>query len=63
MLPAASMNMTELTVLTDTLEETSILFGSYDANIKPIERAFGVTILAKDTMAAAIRMRIITSLN
>ena len=46
------MNMTELTVLTDTLEETSILFGSYDANIKPIERAFGVTILAKDTMAA-----------
>ena len=44
--------MTELTVLTDTLEETSILFGTYDANIKPIERAFGVTILAKDTMAA-----------
>ncbi len=44
--------MTELTVLTDTLEETAILFGTYDANIRPIEKAFGVTILAKDTNAA-----------
>ena len=44
--------MTELSILTDTLEETAILFGTYDANIKPIEKAFGVTILAKDTMAA-----------
>ncbi len=46
------MYMTEQSILTDTLEETSLLFGTYDANIKPIERAFGVTILAKDTMAA-----------
>ncbi|MBQ7982065.1 MAG: phosphate starvation-inducible protein PhoH, partial [Clostridia bacterium] len=44
--------MTEITVMTDTLEETSLLFGSYDANIRPVEAAFGVTILAKDTMAA-----------
>ena len=46
------MHMTEQSILTDTLEETAILFGTYDANIKPIEKAFGVTILAKDTMAA-----------
>ena len=44
--------MTERSILTDTLEETTLLFGTYDANIKPIEKTFGVTILAKDTMAA-----------
>ncbi|MCQ2431707.1 MAG: PhoH family protein [Clostridia bacterium] len=44
--------MTESTILTDTLEETSILFGSYDCNVKLIENAFGVTILSKDTMSA-----------
>ncbi len=44
--------MTESTVLTDTLEETSQLFGSYDCNIKSIEAAFGVMILSKDTMAS-----------
>ena len=44
--------MTETTILTDTLEETSVLFGAYDANIRLIERAFGVTVLAKDTMSA-----------
>ena len=44
--------MTEATILTDTLEETSILFGSYDCNITPIEKAFGVTVLSKDTMAS-----------
>ncbi len=44
--------MTEITLLTDTLEETSLLFGSYDANLRPIEHAFGVTVLAKDTVSA-----------
>ncbi|MBQ8578008.1 MAG: PhoH family protein [Clostridia bacterium] len=44
--------MNEQTILTDTLEETSILFGSYDANLRPVEAAFGVTVLAKDTMSA-----------
>ena len=44
--------MTEATILTDTLEETSILFGSYDCNITPIEKAFGMTVLSKDTMAS-----------
>ncbi len=44
--------MTESTVYTDTLEETSLLFGSYDANIRPIEKAFGVTVLSKDTMSS-----------
>ncbi|MBO5648675.1 MAG: PhoH family protein [Clostridia bacterium] len=44
--------MTETTILTDTLEQTSVLFGAYDANIKPLERALGVTVLAKDTMSA-----------
>ncbi len=49
---AASDHMTELSVLTDTLEETSLLFGTYDANIRPVEKTFGVTVLAKDTMAS-----------
>ncbi len=44
--------MFEQTILTDTMEETSVLFGTYDANIKPIEAAFSVTVLAKDTMSA-----------
>ena len=44
--------MTETTILTDTLDETTLLFGVYDCNIRPIERAFDVTVLSKDTLSA-----------
>lgn len=41
--------MTEKTLLTDSMEQTARLFGSLDANIKKVERAFGVTISSRDT--------------
>ena len=44
--------MTEKTVLTETLEETAVLFGTYDLNTSLIERAFTVAISAKDTEQA-----------
>ncbi len=52
--------MTEKVVLTQTMEETSALFGVNDANIQLLESHFGVEILSRDTMesggnAVAIR--------
>lgn len=52
--------MTEKVVLTQTMEETSALFGINDANIQLLESHFGVEILSRDTMesggnAVAIR--------
>lgn len=52
--------MTEKIVLTQTMEETSALFGINDANIQLLESHFGVEILSRDTMesggnAVAIR--------
>ena len=42
--------MTEKVVLTQTMEETSALFGINDANIQLLESHFGVEILSRDTM-------------
>lgn len=42
--------MTEKVVLTQTMEETSALFGINDANIQLLESHFGVEILGRDTM-------------
>ena len=42
--------MTEKVVLTQTMEETSALFGVNDANIQLLEPHFGVEILSRDTM-------------
>lgn len=42
--------MTEKVVLTQTMEETSALFGVNDANIQLLESHFGVEILSRDTM-------------
>lgn len=52
--------MTEKVVLTQTMEETSALFGVNDANIQLLESHFCVEILSRDTMesggnAVAIR--------
>ena len=44
--------MTEKTVLTENLEETAVLFGTYDLNTSLIERAFSVAISARDTAEA-----------
>ncbi len=44
--------MTEKVILTDSIEQTAILFGGYDANIRLIEEAFGVTAATKDSESA-----------
>ena len=41
--------MKEKKILTETLEQTTILFGPFDANVAAVEKAFDVTVSAKDT--------------
>ena len=45
--------MTERIVLTETMEQTSVIFGSFDANVRVIENAFGVRITNRDTEKTA----------
>ncbi len=45
--------MAEKVVLTDTFEQTSIIFGDLDVNIQLIEKAFGVKIKNRDTERTA----------
>ena len=45
--------MTEKTIMTDSMEQTSEIFGSYDANIKQIEEAFGVSVINRDVNSGA----------
>lgn len=40
-------------MLTDTFEQTSIIFGNFDANVQMIENAFGVKITNRDTERTA----------
>ncbi len=41
--------MAEKTVYTESLEQTSTIFGAYDANIAKIEREYSVSLLCRDT--------------
>ncbi len=41
--------MTEQTLYTDTMELTAKLFGNLDEHVRKVERAFGVSILSRDT--------------
>lgn len=41
--------MTERIILTDSLEQTAIIFGSFDANMAKIEKEYGVDIITRDT--------------
>ncbi len=45
--------MAERIVLTDTIEQTSIIFGSFDSNVRIVEDAFGVQINNRDTEKTA----------
>ena len=45
--------MSERIVLTDTVEQTAIIFGSYDENISAVENAFGVNIVNRSTEKSA----------
>ena len=45
--------MAEKVVLTDTFEQTSIIFGDLDINVQLIEKAFGVKIKNRDTERTA----------
>lgn len=45
--------MAEKVVLTDTFEQTSVIFGNFDANVMMIENAFGVKITNRDTERTA----------
>ncbi len=45
--------MAERIILTDTIEQTSILFGSFDANMSIVEKAFSVTVVNRDTEKTA----------
>ncbi len=45
--------MAEKVVLTDTFEQTSIIFGDFDINVQLIEKAFGVKIKNRDTERTA----------
>lgn len=42
--------MPEKIILTDSPEQTAILFGELDANLEKLERAFGVTIRSRDSV-------------
>ncbi len=44
--------MAEKIINTDDIEQTAILFGGYDANIRLIEEAFGVNVSTKDSDSA-----------
>lgn len=41
--------MTERIILTDSLEQTAVIFGSFDANMAKIEKEFGVDIVTRET--------------
>jgi len=41
--------LTERIILTDSLEQTAIIFGSFDANMAKIEKEYGVDIVTRDT--------------
>ncbi len=45
--------MAERIILTDTIEQTAIIFGSFDANTSLVEKAFGVNINNRDTEKTA----------
>lgn len=45
--------MAEKVLLTDTFEQTSVIFGNFDVNIQMIENAFGVKITNRDTEKTA----------
>ncbi len=45
--------MSEKVLLTDTFEQTSVIFGNFDANVQMIENAFGVRITNRDTERTA----------
>ena len=45
--------MAERIILTETMEQTAIIFGSFDTNIQAVERAFGVSIRNRDTEKTA----------
>ena len=45
--------MPEKIILTDSIEQTAKLFGELDANLDKLERAFGVTIKARDNDSAS----------
>ncbi len=45
--------MSEKVLLTDTFEQTSIIFGNFDANVQMVENAFGVRITNRDTERTA----------
>jgi len=45
--------MAERVLLTDTFEQTSIIFGNFDINVQLIEKAFGVKITNRDTERTA----------
>ena len=45
--------MAEKVLLTDTFEQTSLIFGNFDVNIQMIEQAFGVSITNRDTERTA----------
>ena len=45
--------MPEKIILTDSAEQTAILFGELDVNLEKLEKAFGVTIRSRDSINAA----------
>ena len=45
--------MSEKVLLTDTFEQTSIIFGNFDSNVQMIENAFNVRITNRDTERTA----------
>ncbi len=45
--------MPEKIILTDSAEQTAVLFGELDVNLEKLEKAFGVTIRSRDSINAA----------
>ncbi|MBQ3100262.1 MAG: PhoH family protein [Clostridia bacterium] len=45
--------MPERIILTESMEQTAIIFGSFDINIQAVEKAFGVSIRNRDTEKTA----------
>ena len=43
----------ERIILTDSIDQTATIFGSFDSNIAVIERAYGVNIINRDTEKTA----------
>ena len=53
--------MAERIVLTDNIDQTSIIFGSFDSNIKLIEKAYDVKIVNRDNDTTAGNAIVISS--